>query len=214
MKKFKILAGILGIVLGVAAIFAPACTVKSIESSAINENGELIITYTDGTTQNLGVVKGEDGKDGVDGKDGEDLIACQHEYGEWQSQIAATCTSVGYDTRTCSLCGDLDYQFNREKGHNYYGGDQVIVYSNEEGHWGTVSCRNCSETTFKLLSKHNYDLENAVDVISTCEERWVNATCTDCGYVSCLESYVKHPYDENGVCTECGYITHFIESEE
>ena len=33
----------------------------------INSDSELIITYTDGTTVNLGVVVGEDGKDGKDG---------------------------------------------------------------------------------------------------------------------------------------------------
>ena len=39
----------------------------------INDNGELVLVYGDGTEQNLGVVVGKngaDGKDGVDGKDG------------------------------------------------------------------------------------------------------------------------------------------------
>ena len=38
-----------------------------IVSTTINENGELIITYSNNTTKNLGVVVG---KDGIDGKDG------------------------------------------------------------------------------------------------------------------------------------------------
>ena len=44
-----------------------------VESAAINEKGELVLTYTDGTEENLGVVKGadgEDGKNGLNGKDG------------------------------------------------------------------------------------------------------------------------------------------------
>ena len=70
-----------------------SCTFSSpsaIISAEINENGELILTYDDGSEQNLGVVvgkngadgkdgidgaaglNGEDGKDGVDGKDGAD----------------------------------------------------------------------------------------------------------------------------------------------
>ncbi len=32
---------------------------------AVNSDGELVITYSDGTTANLGVVVGEDGKDGL-----------------------------------------------------------------------------------------------------------------------------------------------------
>ena len=41
-------------------------------NAEINEDGELVITYQDGTRQNLGVVVGKDGADGQDGKDGED----------------------------------------------------------------------------------------------------------------------------------------------
>lgn len=40
-----------------------------ITSTEINENGELVITYSDGTVANLGVVVGADGKDGKDGAD-------------------------------------------------------------------------------------------------------------------------------------------------
>lgn len=38
----------------------------------INENGELILTYSNGTEQNLGVIVGQDGIDGKDGADGKD----------------------------------------------------------------------------------------------------------------------------------------------
>ena len=43
-----------------------------IAKSEINENGELVVTYDDGTSENLGVVKGQDGKDGKDGANGQD----------------------------------------------------------------------------------------------------------------------------------------------
>ena len=36
----------------------------------INNSGELILIYQDGTEQNLGVVVGKDGSDGVNGEDG------------------------------------------------------------------------------------------------------------------------------------------------
>jgi len=49
---------------------------KGIVSAVINEKGELVLTYTDGTEANMGVVKGADGKDGVDGKDGADAKGC------------------------------------------------------------------------------------------------------------------------------------------
>ena len=43
----------IGFTLGLAACSAD---VKGVTSAAINEKGELVITYTDGTTQNLGNV--------------------------------------------------------------------------------------------------------------------------------------------------------------
>ena len=44
---------------------------RGIAEAAVNKNGELVLTYTDGETQNLGRVVGTDGADGKDGKDGE-----------------------------------------------------------------------------------------------------------------------------------------------
>ena len=41
-----------------------------ITNAQINENGELILIYSDGNEQNLGVVVGKDGSDGKDGEDG------------------------------------------------------------------------------------------------------------------------------------------------
>lgn len=39
----------------------------SITKATINENGELVLTYSNGNTDNLGQVVGKDGKDGTDG---------------------------------------------------------------------------------------------------------------------------------------------------
>ena len=43
-----------------------------IDKAYINDGGELVLSYTDGTEQNLGVVVGNDGRDGVDGVNGMD----------------------------------------------------------------------------------------------------------------------------------------------
>ena len=43
---------------------------RGVASASINEHGELVLTYSDATAVNLGVVVGADGKDGKDGVDG------------------------------------------------------------------------------------------------------------------------------------------------
>ncbi|WP_246817080.1 ExeM/NucH family extracellular endonuclease [Corynebacterium sp. HMSC078H07] len=50
----------------------PSDDARSINSVTINDEGHLIITYTDGTTEDAGKVVGSDGKDGQDGDDGKD----------------------------------------------------------------------------------------------------------------------------------------------
>lgn len=45
-----------------------------IASSEINKNGELVITYSNNTVDNLGIVVGADGKDGTNGTNGVDGI--------------------------------------------------------------------------------------------------------------------------------------------
>ena len=52
-----------------------SCTTETligITEAKINKDGELIVTYGDGTEQNLGVVVGENGNDGAAGNDGAD----------------------------------------------------------------------------------------------------------------------------------------------
>ena len=45
---------------------------RYIVKAEINDAGELVVTYDNGDTENLGEVKGADGKDGQDGADGKD----------------------------------------------------------------------------------------------------------------------------------------------
>ena len=71
-------------ILSSCSLFPTDSTAKYITKTSINQNGELIVEYSNGLTQNLGVVvgkdgvngingvDGKDGKDGVDGKDGKD----------------------------------------------------------------------------------------------------------------------------------------------
>ena len=43
-----------------------------IKTAEINDNGELLITYTDDTKENLGVIVGANGQNGINGTDGKD----------------------------------------------------------------------------------------------------------------------------------------------
>lgn len=80
--------------------------VKSIESAAINEDGHLIVTYTDKTSEDLGLVVGANGADGVDGKngvDGKDGSGCS-------SAIGAASSIAAFGAAAVCIAGCLLYR--------------------------------------------------------------------------------------------------------
>ena len=68
-----------------------------IEGAEINDIGELILKYTDGSEQNLGKVVGDDGSDGKDGSDGSVTIG-----GEAEGVLAAS--SKGLRSTVSVVC--------------------------------------------------------------------------------------------------------------
>lgn len=70
-----ILTAILAIVICsicLCSCFPTAKNAATIVGAQINGDGELVVTYSDGTSESLGRVVGEDGADGKDGADGAD----------------------------------------------------------------------------------------------------------------------------------------------
>ena len=78
MKNRKIVYSVLivslllALTLVLVSCYAPSY--KGIQETYINESGELVIVYTNGEEDNLGLVVGKDGQDGIDGEDGKDGI--------------------------------------------------------------------------------------------------------------------------------------------
>ena len=84
---------------------------------------------------------------------------CSHEYSAWTVGFAPTCTSIGYDVRTCEKCGDVDYRFLDAKGH----APKQVNY-NQSIH--IYECKTCGEL---VTAEHDFD---------------ENDTCTFCNYVA------------------------------
>ena len=55
-----------------SAISCTSAKAKGIAQAEINDDGELVLIYTDGSEENLGSVVGKNGEDGQDGQDGQD----------------------------------------------------------------------------------------------------------------------------------------------
>ena len=107
----------------------------SVTAAHIDSNGHLILTFNDEHTLDCGNVMGTDGvglRDIAFNESGELIITmtddsiincgkipvCVHQYSVWNTVLEPTCTSIGYETRTCSICNNVEYNFFEKLGHS------------------------------------------------------------------------------------------------
>lgn len=105
-----------------------------------------------------------------------DSALADHDWGEWVTVKAATNTSLGYKTKTCKVCGDVDYEIISATGEHKFDKetDRKNATCTEEGYviYGCSYHNNCSETSKVTLPKLGH-----TEKIS-----YKAATCTDEGY--------------------------------
>ena len=94
------------------------------------------------------------------------MTVCEHEYSAWTEQLAATCESIGYETKECSKCGQVEYKFTAASGHTL--GAYSVIVDTCASKMEMATCDVCGETTFR-----------AVGV--TKEHAYVDDTCVVCG---------------------------------
>ena len=117
---------------------------------AFNESGELIITMTDDSIINCGKIP-----------------VCVHQYSVWNTILEPTCTSIGYETRTCSICNNVEYNFFEKLDHTYGEWQDMIDTCTE--HWQTRSCQICGDSQVR-------EAEPAGHI-------FINGFCVVCGEV-------------------------------
>ena len=92
---------------------------------------------------------------------------CSHSYTS-KVTIAATCTTTGVKTFTCSKCGDVYTETIAATGHNYQ--DVIVPPTCENNGYTRHQCANCGEWGLNTDPVnpigHNYD---------------ANGTCVNCG---------------------------------
>ena len=177
----------------------------SVTKAEINAENHLILTFTDGHTLDCGNVKGEDGV-GISNiyfnDKGELIIAltdgsevncgkipvCTHSYSDWTPQKEATCTSIGYKIRTCSICGHIEYEFLDELGH-----DIQIYFTTQSMHSGV--CERCGEYVQQV---HKFNEDNI---------------CAICGYTADYSVGLKYILNEDKVSWSVAGIGTFSGTE-
>ena len=144
-KKEKKSLGLYAVVaLLVVAVIAQAVVIGfggasvGIADAGINDNGELILTYTDGSTDNLGVVVGQDGKNGINGTNGTTTVVPSGESSAMsvssglRSSVSIFCTFVQQSRRGTqsyySAGSGVIYQLDKESGSAFIVTNYHVVY--------------------------------------------------------------------------------------
>jgi len=110
-----------------------------IEKTYVNAEYELKIVFENKSEMTLGTVKKNFGE------------MCAHEYGEFVNVLPATCTSIGYDVSTCSLCSAVKYNFIAAKGHTWDDGTVVKKETETENGVKLYCCTICKGTKMEII---------------------------------------------------------------
>ena len=155
----------------------------SVTAAHIDSNGHLILTFNDEHTLDCGNVMGTDGvgiRDIAFNESGELIITmtddsiincgkipvCVHQYSDWDTVLEPTCTSIGYETRTCAICGNVEYNFFEKLDHTYGEWQDMIDTCTE--HWQTRSCQICGDSQVREAEPAGHIFINGFCVV--CDE--------------------------------------------
>jgi len=141
---------------------------------------------------------------------GTDTIpALGHNY-NWSTSTAATCTSGGTQTGTCTRCNDTTTRSIAALGHSYSTSITKAATCLETG-IETTTCSRCGDSSEKTIKALGHNYRTVVTKKATCEETGSQtSTCTRCNhkYNTTLKA-LGHDWKEEKVeptCTQDGYF--------
>ena len=213
----------------VLALGLSACSgdVKGISSAVVNDKGELVITYTDGTSDNLGVVvgdkgeqgeKGETGAQGPQGEQGEKgetgAQGPQGEQGE-KGETGRGIKEVRFSEDGTKLIILYTDETKEEISLPSYGAEcnheheEYLVFEEhtheKEGTYLRV-CVDCGRAVVERSFRHDYGEIEVVEPTCT-TEGYTGKTCTVCGHAAektDIKAPLGHDYGDEYFVVEEG----------
>ena len=116
---------------------------RGIREVSVNQKGELVIAFTDGTSVTLD-------------------LDCPHRYSEWMIIAEPNCTSLGVRTRRCEICGDTEYDFSKSTGHVWGDGFVLSEPTCTEDGQALRVCEQCGVMKLQALEAKGHRYENCV----------------------------------------------------
>ncbi len=106
----------------------------------------------------------------------------EHNFGDWTTETKATCSADGVETRTCSTCGFVEYEFVAASGHAVDSYEIIKEATCTEVGIITYYC-SCGESyTEGIIETGHKFSEWNTEKEATCEEDGLKtAVCAECG---------------------------------
>ena len=140
------------------------------------------------------------------------ITATGHEWGEWKTTLAQTCTTDGKEERVCSKCSEKEERTLKATGHDVKLVGAKDSTCTSKGYSGDEVCKTCRKTIktgHELpLAQHTPKKEEGVAATCTNDGHEGNTVCEVCGETLKEGKVIPklgHDWsNENGKCTRCG----------
>lgn len=140
------------------------------------------------------------------------IPATGHQWGEWHTALAKTCTTDGKEERVCSKCSEKEERTIPATGHDVKLVGAKDSTCTSKGYSGDEVCKTCRKTIktgHELpLAQHTPKKEEGVAATCTNDGHEGNTVCEVCGETLKEGKVIPklgHDWsNENGKCTRCG----------
>ena len=217
---------------------APTCTEPGVQTRVCERCGERVNEVVEATGHSVVYVPAKAADCTHDGYEayaycsvcGEEIIpkvaiaAAGHDFGEWETETAATCEEEGTEARSCKSCGTVEKRVVPATGHSVVDVSAKAADCTQDGYEAYAYCSECGEeitpkVTVAALGHDFGEWEQAVaptctapgartKVCKRCGERvteTVEATEHSVVYVSAKAAdCTQDGYEAYAYCSECG----------
>ena len=113
------------------------------------------------------------------------IKATGHKYGEWSVTKEPTCTAAGTQSRTCSVCKNVENKTIKAKGHTEVADSAVAATCTTDGKTAGSHCSVCgkvikAQTVIKATG-HKYGSWTVTKAATCTEDGSQKRSCTVCG---------------------------------
>ena len=156
-------------------------------SAEVNDNGELVLYFTNNTSINLGKVIGSDGQNGEKGEDG---VGIESIYIDENGNLVVTLTEgtvknlgniMGEDGKDLADC---EHEFGKWIVDLEPTCDSIGV--------NYRVCAKCNEIEYDYIEKTNHEYVYLYTITNNCTQHKVMEECTVCGNVRTTNKEIQH----------------------